>query len=101
MDRAREILPAKVEFVADPYEAAADADALLLLTEWEEFATLDLPRVRAQLKYPIIIDGRNLYHPDTMKAHGFTYYSVGRQTTVSEQVNAAPAAAKSIKLKNA
>jgi UDPglucose 6-dehydrogenase len=101
MDRAREILPAKVEFVADPYEAAADADALLLLTEWEEFATLDLPRVRAQLKYPIIIDGRNLYHPDTMKAHGFTYYSVGRQTTASEQVNAAPAAAKSIKLKNA
>jgi UDPglucose 6-dehydrogenase len=101
MDRAREILPAKVEFVADPYEAAADADALLLLTEWEEFATLDLPRVRAQLKYPIIIDGRNLYHPDTMKAHGFTYYSVGRQTTASEQVTAAPAAAKSIKLKNA
>src|SRR4051812_34017341 len=74
--RAREVLNSNTEFVNDPYEAARDSDALLILTEWEEFATLDLPRVRAQLKYPIIIDGRNLYHPDTMKAHGFTYYSV-------------------------
>jgi UDPglucose 6-dehydrogenase len=49
------------------------------LTEWEEFATLDLDRIFKQLKYPIVIDGRNLYDPDAMAARGFTYYSVGRQ----------------------
>ena len=76
--RAREVLNSSTEFVNDPYEAARDADALLILTEWEEFATFDLDRLHKQLKYPIVIDGRNLYDPDTMAARGFTYYSVGR-----------------------
>ncbi len=79
MDRAREVLNSKTEFVGDPYEAASGADALLILTEWEEFAALDLDRLFQQLKYPIVIDGRNLYQPDAMAARGFTYYSVGRQ----------------------
>jgi UDPglucose 6-dehydrogenase len=61
-----------------PYEAAAGADALLILTEWEEFANLDLDRLHQELKYPIVIDGRNLYDPEVMAAQGFTYYSVGR-----------------------
>jgi len=78
MDRAREVLNSKTEFVSDPYEAARGADALLILTEWEEFAALDLDRLLQQLKYPIVIDGRNLYEPDAMAARGFTYYSVGR-----------------------
>jgi len=77
-DRAREVLDSKTEFVINPYEAANGADALLILTEWEEFATLDLDRLRKHLKYPIIVDGRNLYNPSTMAAQGFTYYSVGR-----------------------
>ncbi len=77
-DRAREVLNSKTEFVTNPYEAANGADALLILTEWEEFATLDLDRLRKHLKYPIIVDGRNLYNPSTMAAQGFTYYSVGR-----------------------
>jgi UDPglucose 6-dehydrogenase len=76
--RAREVLNSSTEFANDPYEAARDADALLILTEWEEFATLDLDRIFKQLKYPIVIDGRNLYDPDAMAARGFTYYSVGR-----------------------
>jgi UDPglucose 6-dehydrogenase len=76
--RAREVLNSSTEFVNDPYEAARDAAALLILTEWEEFATLDLDRIFKQLKYPIVIDGRNLYDPDAMAARGFTYYSVGR-----------------------
>ena len=63
-----------------PYEAARDADALLILTEWDEFATLDLDRLAKEMKYPIVIDGRNLYDPEDMAAHGFTYYSVGRRT---------------------
>ena len=78
MDRAREVLGSKVEFRASAYDAAQDADALLILTEWEEFANLDLPRIRKALRYPIIIDGRNLYDSETMAAQGFTYYSVGR-----------------------
>jgi UDPglucose 6-dehydrogenase len=101
MQRAREVFSSKIDFVDSPYEAAAGADALLILTEWEEFSSLDLPRLRAQLKYPIIVDGRNLYHPDTMKAHGFTYYSVGRQTTAPEPVSPAPAEGKNLKVKNA
>ena len=55
-----------------------DADALLILTDWAEFATLDLDRLNKTLRYPIIIDGRNLYDPDIMIKHGFTYLSVGR-----------------------
>ena len=78
MDRAREVLNSKTEFVSNPYDAAKDADALLILTEWEEFGALDLDRMFQQLKYPIVIDGRNLYEPDAMAARGFTYYSVGR-----------------------
>ncbi len=78
VERAREVLKANVDFAGSAYEAAAGADALLVLTEWEEFAALDLNRLHSQLKYPIVIDGRNLYDPAAMAAHGFTYYSVGR-----------------------
>jgi UDPglucose 6-dehydrogenase len=78
MERAREVLPSEVTFANSAYEAAHGADALLILTEWEEFANLDLTRLRQGLKYPIVIDGRNLYDPEVMAAQGFTYYSVGR-----------------------
>ena len=78
MERAREVLGSKIEFASSPYEAAHDADALLILTEWEEFANLDLDQIRKELRYPIVIDGRNLYDPELMAAQGFTYYSVGR-----------------------
>ena len=74
-------------FTDDPYEAAHGADALLILTEWEEFAALDLPRLKAELKYPIIVDGRNLYDPEVMAANGFTYYSVGRPTASPERTS--------------
>jgi UDPglucose 6-dehydrogenase len=67
-----------VTFAANPYEAASGADALLVLTDWEEFAALDLDRLREQLRYPIVIDGRNLYRPEEMAAHGIHYYSIGR-----------------------
>src|SRR6202521_1721941 len=77
-ERAREVLNSRVEYASDAYEAARGADALLILTEWDEFASLDLDRLHQQLKYPIVIDGRNLYDPESMAARGFTYYSVGR-----------------------
>jgi UDPglucose 6-dehydrogenase len=68
----------QVELAKSPYEAAKDADALLILTDWDEFGLLDLPRVRSLMKYPLIIDGRNLFSPHVMEEHGFTYVSVGR-----------------------
>jgi UDPglucose 6-dehydrogenase len=84
IERAREVLPAGVEYAKGSYEAASGADALLILTEWEEFASLDLRELNARLRYPIVIDGRNLYDPDVMLANGFTYYSVGRAPALPE-----------------
>jgi UDPglucose 6-dehydrogenase len=94
MDRAQELIHAEamragMKFANSAYEAAHGADALLILTEWEEFANLDLDRLRRELKYPIVIDGRNLYDPDVMAAQGFTYYSVGRAASHPEGVPAA------------
>ena len=90
MERAQEVLHSTVKFANSSYEAAHGADALLILTEWEEFANLDLARLRDELKYPIVIDGRNLYDPEMMAANGFTYYSVGR---AAARVETPPAAA--------
>ena len=78
-EHAREVLGEKnVSYVDSAYAAAADADALLILTEWEEFKHLELSRIHQQLKYPIVIDGRNLLDPEIMLAHGFYYLSIGR-----------------------
>ena len=84
MERAREVLGKQIEFASDAYHAAKDADALLILTEWQEFAALDLPRLQKELKYPIVVDGRNLYDPKVMVENGFTYYSIGREAVAPE-----------------
>ena len=78
--RAKEVIPpsSNMRYVDDPYTAAQDADALLILNDWQEFAELDLDRLHYTLRYPIVIDGRNLYDPTTMTKAGFTYLSVGR-----------------------
>ncbi len=79
MERAREVLPeAGITYVESAYEAAAGSDALLILTDWEEFAALDLARLHRALRYPIMLDGRNLYDPKMMSEGGFIYFSVGR-----------------------
>lgn len=69
-----------IEYAANAYEAAANADAVLVLTEWKEFETLDLDRLRAAINKPIpvVIDGRNLFNPVVMEAKGFEYASIGR-----------------------
>jgi UDPglucose 6-dehydrogenase len=79
-ERTREVIPpsAQMTYVNDPYVAAQDADALLILNDWKEFAELDLAKLHYTLRYPIVIDGRNLYDPARMTEHGFTYLSVGR-----------------------
>jgi UDPglucose 6-dehydrogenase len=89
MERTQELMSSGITFASSPYEAAQGADALLILTEWEEFANLDLDRLRRELRYPIVIDGRNLYDPDVMAAQGFTYYSVGRAACHPDGVPAA------------
>ena len=94
ISRTQEVLPANscLSYAEDAYSAAADADALLILTDWKEFAELDLHRLNTTLRYPIIIDGRNLYDPHVMQQHGFTYLSVGRPAAypVRDAVTNAP-----------
>jgi UDPglucose 6-dehydrogenase len=99
-ERAKEVLISSVRMADDAYDAARDADALLILTEWEEFAALDLKLLKAALKYPIIIDGRNLYDPETMAANGFTYYSVGRSAASPETIPSPEADARPRKNKH-
>ena len=70
--------PTKVKLVNTPLEAVADAEALLLATEWKEFANQDFAAVKASMHTPMIFDGRNLFNPETMRELGFTYYAVGR-----------------------
>ena len=87
MERAREVMPPgdKLTYVSDAYEAAKGADAVLILTDWKEFANLDLVRLNREVRFPIVIDGRNLYKPQQMLEHGFTYVSVGRPASYNAQ----------------
>ncbi|MDR3723184.1 MAG: UDP-glucose/GDP-mannose dehydrogenase family protein [Terracidiphilus sp.] len=85
--RAQEELPASktMIYASSAYEAAKDADALLILTDWKEFAKLDLAKLKELLKFPIVIDGRNLFEPRKMLEHGFTYMSMGRPVASQSQ----------------
>ncbi len=74
---ARGILPA-VEMFDDPYNMAKDCDALIVVTEWNEFKQLDLYKLKDLLKKAVLYDGRNIYDPATMKSIGFTYQAIGR-----------------------
>lgn len=76
-ENAKELL-STISYVNNPYEAAKDADALLILTEWNEFKQLDLNKIKKLLRKPIVFDGRNIYEPEKMKSLGFTYFSTGR-----------------------
>lgn len=78
MEEARKYLD-DIEWVKDAYSVMPDADALLILTEWNEFRVLDFQRIRSLLKTPLIIDLRNIYAPAEVSASGFTYHSVGRE----------------------
>ena len=87
MERARTVLPPSenLRYANSVYEAAQDADAVLILTDWKEFAHLDLVRLNQAVRFPIVIDGRNLYMPQQMLDHGFTYVSVGRPASYQAQ----------------
>jgi UDPglucose 6-dehydrogenase len=67
-----------VVFKDDPYDVAAGADALVIITEWDEFRALDLDRIKLLMNTPVLVDLRNIYKPDDIRARGFAYTSVGR-----------------------
>ncbi len=78
MEVARPLLPAAAEMFKEPYEMATGCDAVMVITEWNEFKQLDLEKLKGLLKSPVIYDGRNIYDPKVMNEMGFTYRSVGR-----------------------
>jgi UDPglucose 6-dehydrogenase len=67
-----------MEVVDDAYDAVADAHCLVLSTEWDEFAHLDLAKLRELMAYPVVVDARNLFDPEEMAQAGFVYYPTGR-----------------------
>ena len=69
----------RIRFAATPYEALEGADALFLVTEWNEFRHPDFDRMKSLMKAPVIFDGRNVFDPAQMREQGFTYYGVGRR----------------------
>src|ERR687890_2792361 len=83
MEQARAVLT-DVEYAPDPYACAEGADALAIVTEWDAFRALDLPRVKRIMRAPVVVDLRNVYRPEDMKRHGFTYLSIGRPPVGAE-----------------
>ena len=79
MEQAKGMLTG-VTYTEDAYSCAQGADALVIVTEWEQFRALDLARLKAAMANPVVVDLRNVYRPDEMKKYGFTYSSVGRAT---------------------
>ncbi len=77
MEEAKKVLP-DIEYVKDTYDAARDVDALVFITEWNQFRSLDLDKLKSLMKQPVIIDLRNIYEPPKMREKGFKYVCVGR-----------------------
>jgi UDPglucose 6-dehydrogenase len=86
-ERAAEVLPPspQMTYAGGVYEAAANADAVLILTDWKDFAGIDLARLKQTVRFPIVIDGRNLFNPQEMLDQGFTYISIGRPASYQAQ----------------
>ena len=80
MEQAKQVL-ADVTYCRDPYDCVEEADAVVIVTEWEQFRALDLERVRDLMACPVMVDLRNVYRPEDMKKYGFAYTSVGRLPT--------------------
>jgi len=78
MERAREIFGDSIEYCRVNYDALRDADAVAVITEWNEFRRPDFERIKALMREPVIFDGRNIYDPEAMAKMGFTYYCIGR-----------------------
>ena len=84
IDNARAILPPSVRYCASTYEAAEGADAVALVTEWNEFKFINLERLRSVMRRPVVFDGRNLWEPERMRRLGFEYHSIGRKPVIPQ-----------------
>lgn len=78
MAEARKVFGDRIEYMKDNYEVVKDADALAVITEWNEFRRPNFDKIKGLMKSPVIFDGRNIYEPREMKEHRFTYYGIGR-----------------------
>jgi len=78
MPKVKPLFDGRVEFFDNNYDALKGADALAVITEWNEFRRPDFDRMKSLMKRPVIFDGRNLYDPKLMKDRGFVYYGIGR-----------------------
>ena len=76
---AKQLLPPSVVYTHSAFEAAEGADALAIITEWNEFRFLNMERVQQAMRRPIIFDGRNIYEPERIRRLGFAYHSIGRR----------------------
>jgi UDPglucose 6-dehydrogenase len=83
MSRAKDLLPT-VSYCDDAYEVAESSDALVIVTDWNEFKHLDMTRIKASMADPVLMDGRNIYEPRRMQELGFTYRGIGRGYNKSE-----------------
>jgi len=92
MEQAKAVLPAGVTYCSDAYECVADADAAVIVTEWNIFRALDLDRVKAAMASPVLVDLRNVYRAEQVRAKGFTYADVGRGLAAPEGKEAESAA---------
>lgn len=77
IERAKKIMP-DIQYCNNAYEVAEDVDGIVLVTEWEEFRTLDLKKMKARMRQPVFLDGRNVFEPEKMKDVGFIYTGIGR-----------------------
>src|SRR5207237_3847060 len=80
MEQAKQYL-VDVTYCSGPYDCVEEADAVVIVTEWEQFRALDLKRVQDLMACPVMVDLRNIYRPEDMKKHGFAYTCVGRVPT--------------------
>jgi len=79
MDNVKEVFGDRIEYCTNEYEAVSGADALAIITEWNEFRTPDFERLKSTMKAPVIFDGRNIYDVKTVRDYGFYYDSIGRE----------------------
>jgi len=84
MPNMKRFMGEKISFVPESYDALEGADALCIFTEWQQFLSPNMDRIKKLLKSPVIIDGRNIYTPEEMGENGFTYISVGRKIVKKE-----------------
>jgi UDPglucose 6-dehydrogenase len=101
MFNAKKVLgETSIKYCLDKYEAIENSDALVILTEWKEFANLDLQKVKSMLKNPVIFDGRNLLNREKVESSGFVYFAVGKRTNGVELLDKEPTGVSGVILKN-